>query len=767
MGLILEKNLFVLPLGEDGRWLRYHPLFREFLQTRLKEEHPNDIRPMLERMVKTYEQAGEWEKAYYICKQLHNPEALADVIEHSGTAMLQSALVTLEGWVNALPPSIVVKRPGLISLLGPMTAMKGNLQESNKLLDKAVSVYRKGRDKAGLTLALTRRANTLRLLGNYNKSMHDIDEALRLAEANSAFQPHYAEALRLKGLNLYRLGESRQAVDVLEHSLSIYTALNDTGRIPELLMETGMAHRAIGDVESAKRSYQEVLKIHKTSNNLYQQAETLNNLAVLYHLVGEYELASETFENGLACARKSRNLRAAYLILAGMGDLYGEVDEYDAAQLAYQQADEMVSESPALFISNYLMLARGNLALRQGNLDTAGQIIKNSQSRIKTSQSVYELGLWHLFEGRFQLTQKNPERAISSLLKCKNSFAQVGRDIETLWSTVWLTIAYAQAGYIENARAEIRDVLKTSGRPEHALLVTAMQAEKFLLDLKNDSELGPALNQLLEKVQGFKERLPAIRRVLRRHAQSIQMPAARLVIRAFGRPDVVFNGRAVNMSGWRTQSVRDLFFYFIYMRQPITKEQIGETLWSETSDPLALKKRFKNEIYRLRRAVGRDVIIFDEEFYLFNRAMDYEYDVEAFDTYLKRAHKSRDVDEQIKWYQKAVDLVRGPYLFDVDADWAAVERTRLTTTYVTALETLARLYLNVNQIERCVSTCQLGISLDRGNEALYKLSMRAYAVRGDRTAIARVYQACKAALESEFGLVPSSDIDSVFRELIS
>ena len=59
MGLILEKNLFVLPLGEDGRWLRYHPLFREFLQTRLKEEHPHDIRPMLERMVKTYEQAGK------------------------------------------------------------------------------------------------------------------------------------------------------------------------------------------------------------------------------------------------------------------------------------------------------------------------------------------------------------------------------------------------------------------------------------------------------------------------------------------------------------------------------------------------------------------------------------------------------------------------------------------------------------------------------------------------------------------------------------
>ena len=44
MGLILEKNLFVLPLGDDGRWLRYHHLFREFLQTRLREERPQEAR---------------------------------------------------------------------------------------------------------------------------------------------------------------------------------------------------------------------------------------------------------------------------------------------------------------------------------------------------------------------------------------------------------------------------------------------------------------------------------------------------------------------------------------------------------------------------------------------------------------------------------------------------------------------------------------------------------------------------------------------------
>jgi len=765
MGRILEKNLFVLPLGADGRWLRYHPLFREFLQTRLKEERPNEIVPLLDHMVKYYENVGEWEKAYETCKQINNTEALADVVEHAGTAMLQTALVTLEGWVNSLPPAIILNRPGLISLLGPMNAMKGNLQESHKLLDKAVAAYRQAHNTAGLTLALTRRANTLRLLGNYNQSMHDVDEALNLAESHSVYQPNYAEALRLKGLNLYRLGQSRQAVDALEHSLSIYTALNDTGRIPEILMETGMAHRAIGDMESARRSYQEALKIQKLENNLYRQAETLNNLAVLYRLVGEYELASETFEIGLVCARKSHNQRTECLLLAGIGDLYSEVEEYDAASKAYEQSETLATQVPVLFISNYLVFARGRLELSRGNLDAVEQILKLSQKKIKRSQSLYELGLWNLLKGRLYLVQNELGKAISYLRDCKTSFVQAGRDLETMWSTIWLTAAYDRANQREKARNEIRDVLKTGTMPDHSFLMTLLQASSFLIDLKNDPQFGVPLKALLEKAQIFKEKLPAVRRVLRRHAQSIQMPAARLIIRAFGPPDVVFNGRAVNMSDWRTQSVRDLFFYFLYMREAVTKEQIGDALWPETTDPQALKKRFKNEIYRLRRAVGRDVIIFDEEFYLFDRALDYEYDVEAFDTYLRRARKSRDVDEQIQWYQKAVDLVRGPYLSDVDADWVTYERARLADAYMTALEELAARYLNINKLEKCISICQLGLGLDRCNEVLYQLSMRAYGVLGDRASIARLYQACKSALASDLSLSPSSETETLFQEL--
>lgn len=762
MGLILEKNLFVLPLGEDGRWLRYHPLFREFLHARLKEERPQEVQPILERMVTAYERLGEWEKAYFTCKQLNDSEALAGVVERSGTAMLQTALVTLENWINGLPPATVRTQPGLISLRGAILAMKGNLDESCNLLDNAVSIYRKKHDVAGIPLALVRRAHTLRLLGKYDPSLKDVEEALQLAESNTDLQPVYAEALRIKGLNLYRLGQSRRAGEELEHSLSLYTELKETGSIPKLLGETAMVYGAIGEVEAAKTLYQEALKIWRAEKNLHAQADTLNNLAVLYHQLGDYELASETYENGFECARSSHNEHAEALILTGLGDLYSEVEEFEAATQAYERAEVFASG----FISNYLVLARANLALLQNDSEKASRILMLFKKQLKTISSTYERGLWAFLEGRNHLLKHETKKAISLLLEGKECFIWDGRESESQWCTVWLIAAYDQAGQIESATTEFRELLAMGNKPAHAVLITLHQASPYLKTLQNNLQIGKSLGGLLDKSRRLGERILSIRRTLRRHAQSIQMPAASLTIQAFGRAEVSINGRSITMSDWRTKSVRDLFFYFLFRQEAVTKEQIGEVLWPEITDPQALKARFKDEIYRLRRAAGRNSIVFDEVYYRFNRTLDYEYDVEAFESYSTRARKAKDVTKRIEWYQKAVDLVHGSYLSEVDADWASDERERLGQMYVAALEELAHLYLDTNQLDRCLSICQIALNQNRYNEEIYQVEMRAYAALGDRVSIVRQYQACKVALKEGLGLLPSQETESIYRELI-
>lgn len=765
MSYVFEKNLFVLPLGDDGRWLRYHPLFREFLQTRLREERPNEIQPILERMVTAYEKAGEWEKAYFTCKQLNEPEALAGVIERSGTAMLQTALVTLEDWINSLPPTYSRSRPGLISLRGMIAAMKGNLEEASQLLETAVLVYRKDHDIAGLTLALTRRAHTLRLQAKYEDSLKDVDEALELAEAAPDLQALYAEALRIKGLNLHRLGQSRNAVQELEHSLSLYTELKETGSIPLVLGETAMTHATIGDVDSAKSLYQEALKIWRAEKNLFSQASTLNNLAVLYHQLGEYEYALEAYEDGLSCARNSHNQHAEALLLAGLGDLYCEIEDFEAASQAYEHAGAIVGGLSGFFISNYLILARANLALAQDDVQTASHILRSFRKKLDANPSAYERGIWTLLQGRNHLLKHETRKAISLLRESKNCFVQDGRESESQWCMVWLIAAYEQAGQTEFARTEFREMWAMKNKPAHAVLITLHQASAHLRALQNDPQIGKGLGSLLDKSKQLGERILVVRRALRRHARSIQMPAAGLVIRSFGRAEVRVNGHTLAMSDWKTKSVRDLFFYFLFKQEAVTKEQVGEDLWPEITDPQALKARFKDEIYRLRRAVGKNAIVLDEVYYHFNRRLDYEYDVEAFESYLTRARKTKDTLKRIECYQKAIDLVSGPYLNEIDALWIIDERQRLGQMYISALEELASLYLNSNQLYQCLSVCHLALDQDRYNEVIYQLEMRAFAALGDRASIVRQYQACKIALEEGLGLLPSQETETLYREL--
>lgn len=765
MAWIMDKNLFVLPL-EDGRWLRYHPLFREFLQTRLKRERPQEIQPMFERMVKAYEAVGEWEKAYFTCKQLNDPDALAGLIERAGTPMLQTALVTLEGWINSLPPATVRSRPGLISLRGAISRMKGNLSEAMTLLDLAVDVYRKDENPHGLVLALVRRANTLRLLGKYSDSIKDTNDALQLAEMDMSLQTLFAEALRIRGLTSFRLGQSRSAVDDLERSLHINTELNETESIPMLLAETAMVRAAIGEVESAKSLYQESLQWLRATKNLFTQADTLNNLAVLHLQLGEYEAASNTFEEGLECARKSRNYHAESLILAGLGDLYAEVEEFEAAKQAYERA-ELAGADSNPFLANYLILAQANLAILQKDSKSASVFLSHFKRKLKINPSVYERGFWAFLEGRRNLLVNDYKKAVQFLKEGKTCFLQDGREVEYQWCMIWLIVAYDQAEEDEKSRLEFLELFTMKNNANHSLIIALHQATPWLTPLQSDTEIGKSLNSLIEKARQLSAQMPAIRRVLRRLAQSIEMPTASLKIRTLGRGEVIFNGRALNISDWRSQSARDLFFFFVNKHEAMTKEQIGQELLNDIDDERVLKTRFKQDIYRLRKAIGRNMIMFEEETYRFNRDMDYEYDVEAFESYLQRARRDDDAIERIGYYRKALSLYEGEYLSDVDDDWVLIERQRLSLLYISALEELARLYLDTNQLEECLSACKKVFAKERFSETACQLEMRAYAAQGDRVSVGRRFKEYEAMIANDLGLSPSEETERVYRELTS
>jgi LuxR family maltose regulon positive regulatory protein len=103
------------------------------------------------------------------------------------------------------------------------------------------------------------------------------------------------------------------------------------------------------------------------------------------------------------------------------------------------------------------------------------------------------------------------------------------------------------------------------------------------------------------------------------------------------------------------------------------------------------------------------------------------------------------------------------------ADWASAERERLLALYLRAADRLADgLWALGNDVSRdeCIAWCERILARDRCWEQAYRLMMRAYAQRGDRTQAHRVFERCTQALREELDATPTPDTEAVFKQVV-
>jgi ATP/maltotriose-dependent transcriptional regulator MalT/two-component SAPR family response regulator len=762
---VKRHSLFVLPVGPQGKWLRYHHLFGEFLQERMLQEAPETANIIRARLADVYEERREWEKAYAIIRQLGNPDALAGLVERVGLFVLLSEhLITLQSWLDDLPAAVLEKRPALLSLKGTLLGALGDGRGALPLLDRAIATLQNANDLPGLALTLVRRAAARRLVGDYAGAVQDADEALRLSETVSNQEAVRAEAQHFKGICLFRLGQVEDAVASLEDSLRRYELLGEAETIARLQMDLGWVCQATGKHAAAAQFYQKALAEWKRENHLYSQANALNNLAVLYYMQGDYESAVRTLEEGLACAHQGSFRTQEALLLASLGDVLSDLDEYESAQQIYTTATGLAQQVSYQFLVNYLLLAQARLARLRGRFKEAHSLLQEVRPLIQASGSNYESGVLYLESGCLSLAEADLQPALSELQKALDQFQRGNLTAETEWSRVWLAAALAGSGDEATARNHLQTVLATLSQEAGDLPLVHMlrHATPWLAGLRADPETGT----LLRRVTQAEERLPTLRKRLRRMLKAAPLQASRLTIQALGKPQVRVNGKLVTLSQWQTLSVRDLFFFFLLSSRPVTKEKIGEAFWPEI-DPAQLKLRFKNNLYRLRHALGPDAILFDNNQYFFNRHMDYEYDVEEFDSHFAQAKIAEQVEDKIVQLQAAIKLWHSSYLQDVDAIWVWPERQRLELAFLEALRQLVVLQRQTGDRESALQACQRALEVNFCLEDFHRLAMQLHADGGDRLGVIWQYQACREALQTELDIVPSEETQALYQRLIA
>jgi DNA-binding SARP family transcriptional activator len=765
---ILQHNLFILPVGDDGKYIRYHHLFRDFLQARFKQERSQEVDGLLHLIASAYTRQGEWEKAYAVYQRLGAITATADLVEKAGPSLVEnSRLATLANWIDALPGEIVALRPRLLSHKGAVLLTQGQVENGLRYLDQAETAQRTSVDLTGLAYTLARRATAYRYLGKYQVSIDDGYEALRLAEQDGNLRPVRAESLRAIGVSLYYLGRLSEAIDKFHHSLAEYEALGEKSNVALVHMELGMSYRKAGSLRQTLEHYERALAYWREVNNTTRLSFILNNLGVLYHLTGDYIQAMGLFEEALTYARQNRVYRTEAYLLCSIGDLYMELEADASAKDAYHHTREIAEQIDDRFLLLYVAIADATQARRRGETIQARALLQAARELALNSQSSYETALWRLEAGQIDLVSGNTQEAADHLTEAVRLFSEGGQKVESARANIHLARACYAMKNISAALSAMNQafILASDIESRHILVVAGRESRNLLIEACHDATIGAKAAVLINQIDQFESQIPVLHRRLRSHARAVLLVPPKLTIHAMGRVQVELNGRPVAAVEWLNQKrVRELFFYLLTHPEGLTREEVGAVLWPESS-PAQLKLQFKNAVYRLRFALGQNVVLFDENRYRFNNDLDYEYDAQTYEEKINRAKAADSSTEKITCYLAAVDVYRGTFLPEVGGTWVLVDRQRLWQMYVEAILTLARLYLESTSYTTALEFCRRALEEDRCLEEAHRLAMRAYSALGDRAEVARQFEDCCLALQEEVASEPSPQTVSLYQTL--
>ena len=290
---------------------------------------------------------------------------------------------------------------------------------------------------------------------------------------------------------------------------------------------------------------------------------------------------------------------------------------------------------------------------------------------------------------------------------------------------------------------------------------------------RNNGLIGHQVSHLLAQIAQFEHNIPILRRHLRRQAPSIPFASPKLTIRALGTSEILINDKPITSPLWlKVRRVRELFFYFLAQTKEggVSRSTIGGVFWPEIAEK-ELKLRYGDTLYRLRRAFeNKDIILFHNGegngYYAFNWGIDYIYDVEEFDRQISWAKTAKTTADRVAAYKAAVELYQGPYLMEVDREWAWIERERLAKAYIEANLELAGYYLETHEHRNTLRYCGNILSQDCSHEEAHRIAMCAHAALGNNAAVIRQFQECEKVLEEEVDAPVSDRTRELYQKLI-
>jgi LuxR family transcriptional regulator, maltose regulon positive regulatory protein len=754
------RSLFITEFeGSSGR-LRYHDLFREFLQESLRKQSPERFRELTMRAAEAYAQRGEWERAVSRYLALGEYRRAAEIVVHTASEMFVTGRWdTLASWIDALPEAEHAANPQLLVDRAKIHTERAKYAQGLALYQKARAAFSVAGNGARAAYAQVMEGYILACQGQYARAIALCQQVLPLV-AGETQEERVSTALAVRNIGLCQVkqGQFADGRESLQKALALYEALGSPFDVGMVCHDLGWTAELQGDLDSAIGYYQAALDRWQQLGNPGPWANTLNGLGVIYHQQGKYNEALEALEGALEKCQAAGDPRVEAFVWASLGDVHRDLGAYQKARQAYEQGLEVSRHSHASFIMTYTLIALANAARLQGDLAQCARQLQKAMDLASRHGSDYETGLGHTALGVLA-------GQMSDLAGAQHHLDQAAKLLQAGGQQRDLAVAYLHRAGMSFRAGEEQAALDDLGRSRalagelgfDQFLVVEGREYLDLMDFARKQAPGDGrLADLWQRVTDHQARSAAQPEPVLR---AEPVPALRML--ALGPPQVELDGQPVQ---WTTLQSRDLLFFLLQQPRGLRKEEMGAAFWPD-HPPRKLDGIFRSTVYRLRRSLFRESIVFEDGLYCFDWQSDYWFDVENFEDMIDRVGQ-KSGREQMESLEEALRLYRGDYLEGVYADWCTLERERLRERCLRARESLAGLYAGAGDIHRAIEHYQQLVAQDPYRETAYRELMRWHFRLGDRVAAIRQYHLCSQILRDDLGLSPSPETDALYLKII-
>ena len=763
------RNLFVIAFEGDEERLRYHDLFRDFLQTTLRRRDEARFRKLVRAAAGAYANRGEWARAVCRYLELGEYEEVADIVERTVTELFElGRWDTLADWIDALPEGVLAAHPRFLVHRAKISSSRGDQAQAIALCDRAERAFTLAGDEGEAASAMALKGYVLGLQGKYNQALDHCRQVMgRVSGETEREQLTLALAQKNIAYSQLRLGRLAEGRDALHQALRLYEGLGKLHDVGLVYHDLGLSYDLAGNLGKAVEHYQAALQQWQKLGSLGPWANTLNGLGVVYHLQGRYGEARQTLKQALAKAGQIGYLGVEALAWASLGDLYRDLGQYHEAQEAYAQALDTAKRADKGFVVTYALAGRGDIARRQGELGRAGELLGEAMKHAEAHHSAYEAGLCHEALGVLAGEKGDLLAAQDHLDRAVERFETGGfrRDLARA-NLHRAQVAYA-GGEQAGALADLEQALSLAGELGlDQFLIAEGQRLAPLLRYAAEQGMGEeTVRGLLARIEDHLAQVASTRREERKveRVEKSKPGAEALKIYTLGVLRVELEGKTIQ---WRSLQSRDLLFCLLQHPQGLRKETVGDLFWPDHA-PHKLHAIFHSTLYRLRRALPEQSVVFEDGVYCFDRTADYWFDVEVFDWHLDRAAEEGRKGRRMALLAEALAVYRGDYLGGVDGDWPILERERLRGRYLAALEELAGLGADQGDLQEAMELYQRLLAEAPYQESAHRGLMACYYRLGDRARAIRQYHRCVELLREELGLSPMPETEELYLKVIN